>query len=204
MIAGAENSTLYIEWSQAIADPDVRNAFRYLVGLCAENTRYTCHPQWKGEVRDFRFIDEGNEQPFSFIVNRNWLLFYFRSPAIRRKLVARASLAANFDSLNENTAGEFTVKLRSISDIQRLWNLIGWSELEYQSGQTDTTTIGYINPNNQKCMGHRGAPGPDHNQLAYRMECQVAGCSTIYGANGSDIFQRKCPKCQAGAPGIEF
>ena len=204
MISGAENSTLYGEWSQAIADPDVRDAFRYLVGLCAEQVRFTCHPQWKGDVRDFRFIDDGNEQPFSFIVNRSWLLFYLRPPAIRRKLVSRASLAANFDSLNENKAGEFTVKIRSIADAQRLWRLIGQNQSEFQSGHTETTAIGYINPNGQKCFGHRGIAGSDHNQMAYRMECQVTGCATTYGANGSDIFQRKCPVCQAGAPGIEF
>ena len=204
MISGAENPNLYNEWSQAIADPDVRDAFRYLVGLSAEHPRYLCHPQWKGEIRDFRFIDDENEQPFSFIVNRHWLLFYFRPPAIRRKLIARANLAASFESLNENSAGEFTVRIRSISDVQRLWKLIGPIASEYQSGHTDTTAIGYINANSQKCMGHRGASGTDHNQWAYRMECQVDGCANVYGANGSDIFQRKCPRCQDGAPGIEF
>ena len=39
-------------------------------------------------------------------------------------------------------------------------------------------------------------------QYSYKMVCQ--NCGEVYGANGSDIFQRKCPKCQGGNPGIDF
>lgn len=73
---------------------------------------------------------------------------------------------------------------------------------EYQDGTTKTTTIGYVNGNEQKCWGHRRQPGNDHNQRAYRMECLIRG--HVYGANGSDVFQRKCPKCQGGEAGIDF
>ena len=41
-------------------------------------------------------------------------------------------------------------------------------------------------------------PGTDHNQYVYAMRCRNSGHE--YGANGSDIFQRKCPNCQGGAP----
>lgn len=70
------------------------------------------------------------------------------------------------------------------------------------SGSGKTTKIGYVNPNNQKCCGHRGVSGNDYLQLAYRMECLL--CGHVYGANGSDIHLRKCPKCQSGREGIEF
>jgi hypothetical protein len=36
------------------------------------------------------------------------------------------------------------------------------------------------------------------------MECLESGCSHVYGANGTDVFHRKCPSCQMGAPGIFF
>jgi hypothetical protein len=74
----------------------------------------------------------------------------------------------------------------------------------FQSGTTETTKMGYINRNNQRCCGHRNVPGTDYMQFAYRMECLESGCSHVYGANGTDVFHRKCPSCQMGAPGIFF
>ena len=75
---------------------------------------------------------------------------------------------------------------------------------EFVSGEGKTTTIGYVNRNNQKCAGHRGVDGNDHCQRSYKMECQEPGCGHVYGANGTDIFQRRCPNCQGGMPGIVF
>ena len=75
---------------------------------------------------------------------------------------------------------------------------------DFQSGSSPTTRIGFINRNNQRCAGTRRVPGNDHVQFAYRMECLQPGCGEVYGANGTDIFQRKCPRCQAGAAGIDF
>lgn len=74
----------------------------------------------------------------------------------------------------------------------------------FANGTSETTTIGYINRNHQMCAGHRGNPGTDHFQLSYRMVCMRAACGVMYGANGADIFQRKCPNCQGGAPGLVF
>ena len=71
-------------------------------------------------------------------------------------------------------------------------------------GTTKTTEIGYINRNNQCCCGHRGIPGNDYGQFAYQMKCLESSCGHIYGANGTDVFQRKCPICQKGKQGIDF
>ena len=65
-----------------------------------------------------------------------------------------------------------------------------------------TTEPGYVNRNRQKVLGTRGLSGTDHQQKAYKVECLK--CHHIYGANGSDLFQRKCPRCQGGAPGIPY
>jgi hypothetical protein len=75
---------------------------------------------------------------------------------------------------------------------------------EYVGGNTKTTQVGYINRNRQKCTGHRGVAGTDHGQQAYRMECLETNCGHVYGANGTDVFQRKCPRCGGGKPGITF
>jgi hypothetical protein len=53
-----------------------------------------------------------------------------------------------------------------------------------------TTELGYVNRNQQENLGSTGRPG-HHNQTVYRMRCRR--CGNEYGANGADIFQKKCP-----------
>lgn len=63
-----------------------------------------------------------------------------------------------------------------------------------------TTQPGYVNRNSQEVIRSTGKPGTDHGQYIYVLRC--GECGEEYGANGSDIFQRKCPDCQDGAPGL--
>ena len=88
------------------------------------------------------------------------------------------------------------------SVIDETENASGDNSQPFTSGKTKTTQVGYINPNNQKVHGTRGTKGTDNNQVAYKVEC--LHCSAIYGANGSEIYRRKCPDCQGGKAGIEF
>jgi hypothetical protein len=66
--------------------------------------------------------------------------------------------------------------------------------------QASTTTPGYINRNHQEVLSKTGLPGNDHNQVVYLLKCHT--CGARYGANGSDIFQRRCPECDGGRPGL--
>ena len=59
-----------------------------------------------------------------------------------------------------------------------------------------STDAGYVNKNNQKNIGRTDEPGTDNGQWFYEMEC--LNCGHKYKANGSDIWQRKCPNCQGG------
>lgn len=59
-----------------------------------------------------------------------------------------------------------------------------------------STDTGYINKNNQRNAGKTAQQGTDYNQMFYAMEC--LNCGHTYKANGSDIWLRKCPKCQGG------
>ena len=63
-----------------------------------------------------------------------------------------------------------------------------------------TTEIGYTNANRQVVRKATDRAGTDHGQKVYMLQCGNCGCE--YGANGSDIWQRHCPRCQAGKPGI--
>jgi len=63
-----------------------------------------------------------------------------------------------------------------------------------------TTDSGFANPHGQITIRNTGTPGTDHNQYVYQVAC--SGCGHVYGANGSDIFERKCPNCQGGRTGL--
>lgn len=63
-----------------------------------------------------------------------------------------------------------------------------------------TTAPGFRNRNGQIVIRATGEPGNDHNQQVYQLACEHCGLN--YGANGSDIFQRKCPACGGGKPGL--
>ena len=76
------------------------------------------------------------------------------------------------------------------------------SKQHFRSGGGDTTKIGYVNTNNQHCCGTLDISGNDYLQYAYKIEC--GKCGYVYGANGSDVFQRKCPECGGGKSGIPY
>ena len=65
-----------------------------------------------------------------------------------------------------------------------------------------TTVPGYCNRNNQVVVQPTDVPGNDHNQFVYVLRC--GNCGQEYGANGSDIWQRRCPACDGGAPGLAY
>ena len=65
-----------------------------------------------------------------------------------------------------------------------------------------STRPGFTNANGQAVVRPTGLPGTDHGQSIYVLQC--SHCSEEYGANGSDIWLRKCPKCQEGRPGLPF
>lgn len=60
----------------------------------------------------------------------------------------------------------------------------------------NTTESGYINKNNQKNNGRTNMPGTDFGHWFYEMECLE--CGYKYHANGSNIYEVKCPHCQGG------
>jgi hypothetical protein len=65
-----------------------------------------------------------------------------------------------------------------------------------------TTRIGYVNRNDQEVIRPTGKPGTDYGQYIYVLRCRT--CRYEYGANGSDIFQRRCPAHDGGAAGLAF
>ncbi len=65
-----------------------------------------------------------------------------------------------------------------------------------------TTEPGHNNRNNQTVLRKTDLHGNDYNQKVYVLRCEE--CLHEYGANGSDIWQRRCPNCQDGAAGLPY
>jgi hypothetical protein len=127
VLARNTDFSLIANWCEFIVDENVLSAFLYLVGLSASIEKYTCEIRWKGKVRDFRYLTVDRQQPFSFITNTKWLLFYFRAPAVRSGRYSGADLSELFESFHENRAGEWTVKLRTIVDVNKLSVFLRWN-----------------------------------------------------------------------------
>ncbi len=66
----------------------------------------------------------------------------------------------------------------------------------------NTTDPGYNNKNNQTVIRKTDLPGNHHNQKLYVLRCEE--CRHEYGANGADIWLRRCPNCQGGAAGLPY
>ncbi len=124
MLSESMNADLYPEWLQHVESTGTRDAFMFLVGFAATLRELSCHAQFKGVVRDFRFIDLQSEQPFSFIVNKKWLLFYFRMPSVRSRRYDIELLKAAFADVNVNKRGEWTVKLKDVEQARRLTDIL--------------------------------------------------------------------------------
>ena len=72
----------------------------------------------------------------------------------------------------------------------------------HRGGSGRTTAPGYRNRNDQTVLRFTGFAGTDHGQSVYVLQC--GGCKHEYSSNGSDIFQRRCPVCQGGRPGLLY
>lgn len=115
------------------------------------------------------------------------------------RLFERSWLVAGLEALAlesyENSVASITAKLllrevvSSANDAGPATHVKGYS-----------TRPGFTNANGQTVIGPTGLPGTDHGQSVYVLRC--GHCSEKYGANGSDIWLRKCPHCQRGRPGL--
>ena len=65
-----------------------------------------------------------------------------------------------------------------------------------------TTDPGYRNRNNQTVIRRTDIPGTDHGQRVYVLKC--GRCDREYGANGSDIWLRRCPYCDPKGKGRDL
>ena len=105
------------EYRTRIGAEPVSSAFDLLVAHGASCPEFSCSPKTKGVIRSFRYHTlDGASQPYSFIVNRESLLFYVRLPGAKRLCGALSDVRKQFGKTSENTAGETTIRIQSIDD----------------------------------------------------------------------------------------
>ena len=127
MITDMKNAELIPQFQENIILEDVQKAYALIIGLSAGLRQYKCHPEQKGVISDYRFYTDTFRQPFAFIPNQKWLLFYFRKSAVDSGKYSFLELIEMFDSTNENKAGEWTIRLHSMDDVFRLWRYLDLS-----------------------------------------------------------------------------
>tara|TARA_R110002095_G_scaffold91551_1_gene79954 strand:- start:465 stop:845 length:381 start_codon:yes stop_codon:yes gene_type:complete len=112
----SKNTELYEEYAEYISLDDVRDAFHILIGGASTLPEFSCHPEAKGEIKDFRYLTVDKKQPFAFIINKQSLLFYLREPAIASKKYNMEELKTTFEEVNENPKGEWTIRVINRED----------------------------------------------------------------------------------------
>ena len=120
-LAGIEGADLYPKWEAHIEDQQARAAFRLLVESAASLPHLVLSFRKKGVLKTCRLHDRSGPHlrlPYSFIVNRSWIKFYFR---FRETRAGKDALKRDFNSFEDgNSKGEWTIRLRTEEDVRLL------------------------------------------------------------------------------------
>ena len=111
---------------------------------------------------------------------------YFESTRLLTEAVVRARLAEM--GLDEAAASQQIQRARRLNEFNELTS---WDQI---------TTIGFRNREGQRVIRKTGRSGSAPGQRVFVLHCTV--CDHEYGADGCDIYDRLCPKCQDGPPGL--
>ena len=121
------DQVLIDEFKEHIKSPEANQAFQYMLDWADSLEKYECYPTIRkigdGDFRDFQFW-RGENQDFAFIPNKHeGLLFYFREDRSKIKYPPK-SIRSRFPDANENTSGEFTVRISSLEDAKAVSSFI--------------------------------------------------------------------------------
>jgi hypothetical protein len=61
---------------------------------------------------------------------------------------------------------------------------------------------GAVNKNGQVVIHDTGLRGTEQSSRIIQLGCSK--CGTFYGANSTHVWERLCPKCQRGKPGLPY
>ena len=105
----------------------LREAYSYLLEKGERDRDFDVEETGPHPKRSVRYRYAGRStQPFAFIVNsgerKDYHLFYIRRPRVGDQDRARQRFGAN--DINENPAGELTLKIRNLQDAEKVWELL--------------------------------------------------------------------------------
>ena len=63
-------------------------------------------------------------------------------------------------------------------------------------------TPGFVNKNGQVVLYKTEQRNGVQPKMAYKLGCSK--CGQVYATRDPDVFERKCPACQGGEPGMSF
>ena len=111
---------------------------------------------------------------------------YFESNQLFTEAHVRARLAEM--GLNEAAVAMQIQRARTLT---RFNELTSWEHV---------TTIGFRNRDGQEVIRKTEREGSATGQRVFILRCTV--CEHEYGTDGCDIYDRLCPNCQDGSPGL--
>lgn len=108
----------YQDYREYISSPEVRQAFEFLVESSGSLKGITARPYPHGFMkRNFHYF-WGDTSPFAFVVNKRWLLFYIRGPAITKRNYDIDELRKLFEGVKTTKTGEINFRIFSIRDAE--------------------------------------------------------------------------------------
>jgi putative restriction endonuclease len=108
-----------------------REAFDELVAAAIDRPGMRAEPVWHKPKRTFIYEEIGSrERPFAFTVNRQDLLFRVLSAGMKNVPGGFAALKEQFSTAAETARGEWTVRIGSKTDAERLNQFMVWAAIE--------------------------------------------------------------------------
>jgi hypothetical protein len=109
----------------SIKTDEAKEAFDILVAAGIAMQAYETEAAWQGEVRIFKYVElASGERPFAFIANQKDLLFYVRAAGLRLVPDGFSALKKRFNTATENKRGEWTLRIASTDEAERLVALL--------------------------------------------------------------------------------
>ena len=113
---------------------------------------------------------------------------YFEGQQLLTEDELRTRLSAM--GLDEPAASQQIQRARKVAEMN-MSAMTSWDHV---------TTIGYRNREGQEVLRKTDRVGSTPEQRVFVLRCGV--CGHEYGCDGCDIYDRLCPNCQDGVPGL--
>lgn len=198
------SDALLAEHRSHINSDEVEKAFDVLVSAAISSKKFECAPGWHGDVRDFRYFSPvTKDQPFAFIPNRKDLLFYVRKPGKGLIVGGLKGIRDRFQEVNENSSGEWTIRLRTPAEAARMNDVISSAgELGTPAGLTwsleevEAVVADYFHMLSQELSGQSYSKTAHRRSLVPKLAKRSEGSIELKHQNISAIL------LEVGAPWV--